>query len=748
MVYNRHLLQLMQIEILVFLKGLRSWKQHGSFRIFVVCFALIFLLAAGLSKEAHARDIQKPLTYTVRRGDTLSEIALRYQVSVARLHRWNGLSGDTIMQGQQLRLWPHTTPRWYVVRRGESLSEIALQFDLSVATLQRLNGITRDRIYPGQRIMLQDLSGNTDRPRTYRVKKGDTLWDIAALFELSIGELKELNNIQGTRIYPGRELIVEEAPEETAAEEEPFEYVVQKGDTLSGIAEKFNTSLGLMRQLNHLNNDRVYPGDILQLKPSSLEEAVHVVRPGETLSAIALKYRIPVAGLMEINGLAGTRILVGQKLRLKTASSETHVVERGDALWEIASAYGRTVQELKALNGLTSDRIYPGQELQLGVHAPTYGGSYRVKPGDYLERIARLHQMGVAELKSVNSLKGAVIHPGDTLRVRPLLHRGTEPREIREIDWAELLASPEGVRKIQAKNGPYYYQRPRAERQTRSTYFEGPVGEPLKNFHRAKRLWGVFESAVSRLPRLSDALAGWHFVLDPGHGGLDPGAIVRALDGNGNPVYVVEDEYVYDVALRVYVLLRLHGAAVTMTLLSPNHLIRQSNPPRVTFVNEKNEVYNSYALNKTNKWRCWPSGGRNGNLYHRVKIARRAFQGVPKKRRIFLSFHADIDPTALEAALVLYYRSGTRVDLRSKRFAQSLLPAFGAGAHVRGRTLGVLRDNPAYVSVLIEIRNLAYIDHAWALRFEALRQRDAEKIVKGVLDYADYPVRTALKMND
>ena len=64
-----------------------------------------------------------------------------------------------------------------------------------------------------------------------------------------------------------------------------------------------------------------------------------------------------------------------------------------------------------------------------------------------------------------------------------------------------------------------------------------------------------------------------------------------------------------------------------------------------------------------------------------------------------------------------------------------MLPALGAGAHIRGRNLGVLRENPAYISVLIEIRNLAYIDHAWALRFEELRQQDAEKIVKGVLDY-------------
>jgi hypothetical protein len=84
----------------------------------------------------------------------------------------------------------------------------------------------------------------------------------------------------------------------------------------------------------------------------------------------------------------------------------------------------------------------------------------------------------------------------------------------------------------------------------------------------------------------------------------------------------------------------------------------------------------------------------------------------------------------------LYYRSksGRNVDAASKTFASALLPSLGAGAYARGRSLGVLRDNPAEVKLLLELRNLAYSDHAWALRFEQLRQRDAEKVVKGLLD--------------
>ena len=79
-------------------------------------------------------------------------------------------------------------------------------------------------------------------------------------------------------------------------------------------------------------------------------------------------------------------------------------------------------------------------------------------------------------------------------------------------------------------------------------------------------------------------------------------------------------------------------------------------------------------------------------------------------------------------------RSG-KVDSPSKDFARALLPALGAGAYSRGQNLGVLRNNPASLKILLELRNLAYTDHAWALRFEELRHRDAEKVVRGILEY-------------
>ena len=655
-------------------------------------YILVALLLCAFAIDAAER--RSPIVHVVKRGDTLSEIAARYRVSQKQIQRWNKLRSSRIYAGQSLKVGlPVRSGDWYRVRRGDTLSKIARQFAVPVYKLKALNRLERDVIHVGQKLYLQKTAA------------------------------------------PARSASADDY------DEEPREYTVRRGDTLSKIALRFDVGLGFLRQINKLKSDLIRPGQKLRLRASRLEEAVHVVKEGETLTEIAARYRVSVSQLQRLNALVGDRILIGQKLRLKDAASTVHIVERGDALWEIARAYGVSVYRLKILNGLRSNRIYPGQELKLYSDrklepsaAPASGprlATYVVKRGDYLAQIARLHQMSVAEITRINKLKkNAVIHPGDRLKVRPMRWV-----ELSEINWDDLQIRRADTPKIASDNGPYYFSRPRNKRQPSRKYYEEHPSSPRRTYRQAARLWREFERKVGSMGRLSSRLEGWHIVLDPGHGGLDPGAIVSTRDGNGNRLYVVEDEYVFDIALRVYVLTRLHGAQVTMTLLSPNHLIRQSDPPTQTFVNEKNEVYNWAAYNQTNKLSAWPHGG---NLETRVRIARQAFAKAPRGRRIFLSIHADSEPKAPEAPLVLYYKSSKsgRVDRVSRQFARSLLPALGAGAHVRGQGLGVLRNNPADVKVLIEVRNMAYRDHVWALRFEDLRHRDAEKVVHGLLDHA------------
>ena len=298
----------------------------------------VSLLQAGEPKTG--------LAYVVKKGDSLGEIALRYNVSVKAIKKWNKLTGDKIFEGQRLRI-ERVPLRSYTVKSGDTLSEIALASNTSLSRLRELNKITGDRIYTGQKLQLVKDRKPTETPSVHVVEKGESLWDIAKQYDVSIAALKKRNHLKTEVITPGMTLSLKEGREEKRAkektdEEDPelFEYKVRPGDNLSTIAERFDVAVSLLKQLNGLRENRIYPGQTLQLRPTSLDEAVHVVRSGETLSSIALKYRMNVSDIKRINEIEGSKIVVGQELRLKGTKPNVYIVERGDALWEVAQAYG------------------------------------------------------------------------------------------------------------------------------------------------------------------------------------------------------------------------------------------------------------------------------------------------------------------------------------------------------------------------------------------------------------------------
>lgn len=187
---------------------------------------------------------------------------------------------------------------------------------------------------------------------------------------------------------------------------------------------------------------------------------VHSVKRGETLSGIAARYGSSVQAIVQANGLSGTTIYPGQTLVIPQGNAtasyiaqgspkpmasggavRVHAVQAGDTLSGIAARYGTTVAALKRANGLASNTIYVGQSLTIPSAAagspsaaqqylPVVGsvgtaacsGSYTVQPGDTLSAIAARCGVTVSDLRALNGLtNNSVLRPGQVLVVSAVI---------------------------------------------------------------------------------------------------------------------------------------------------------------------------------------------------------------------------------------------------------------------------------------------------------------------------------------
>ena len=212
-------------------------------------------------------------------------------------------------------------------------------------------------------------------PEIYIVKRGDTLYSIARDNNITVSELKQLNNLSNNTIYIGQQLLLKKRIEEELPNENDKLYIVKKGDTLYSISRKLNISADTLKSLNKLNSNDIYVGQqLILVKPENqVEYDIYTVKKGDSLWSISQKYNITVNELIKLNNLNNTTLQINQPLKVpKTVieespiqNEETYIVQKGDTLWSISRKLGISVNELKDLNNLTSNLLNIGQQLKI-----------------------------------------------------------------------------------------------------------------------------------------------------------------------------------------------------------------------------------------------------------------------------------------------------------------------------------------------------------------------------------------------
>ncbi len=383
-------------------------------------------------------------TYTVKAGDSLYRIAKNHNISLQELKSLNNLNSDLIFAGQVLKVSGQVSSSQsstntsqssnqtqasgngtYTVKAGDSLYRIAKNHNISLQELKNLNNLSSNLIMPGQvlkvsgQVSSSQPSTNTNTSQssnqtqtngngTYTVKAGDSLYRIAVNHNMSLQELKNLNNLSSNLIMPGQVLKVSgqvsssQPSTNTSQNSNQTQtsgngtYTVKAGDSLYRIAVNHNMSLQELKNLNNLSSNLIMPGQVLKVsgqvsssQPSTNTSqnsnqtqtsgnGTYTVKAGDSLWAIANSHKMTLNDLKRVNNLSSDLIYVGQTLKVtkgavtaankpntQSNTNKTYTVKAGDSLWRIASNNGTTVNQLKALNNLTSDMIYVGQNLKL-----------------------------------------------------------------------------------------------------------------------------------------------------------------------------------------------------------------------------------------------------------------------------------------------------------------------------------------------------------------------------------------------
>ena len=183
---------------------------------------------------------------------------------------------------------------------------------------------------------------------------------------ISIEDIRKINNLKSDILSIGQKLYLIEQPEEIEDK-----YIVQRGDTLYSIANKFQTTKEELMKKNNLNSDILQIGQVLIIPKEEIEEEIkeeyslYTVVKGDSLWKIAKNYNIPVTELIEMNNLKDLTLQIGQQLLVPKELEEenTYIVQKGDTLWKVANKFNLTVDKLKELNNLNTNLLSIGQQL-------------------------------------------------------------------------------------------------------------------------------------------------------------------------------------------------------------------------------------------------------------------------------------------------------------------------------------------------------------------------------------------------
>lgn len=351
--------------------------------LFLFFISLHLLLPEnGIAQTGEQSDV-----HVVRQGETLFSISRQYNIPVVNLRSWNNLTSDNLNVGMRLRIAPErpTNAITHVVQPQEALFAISRQYNVTIAEIQQWNNMRDTNLEIGQELIIYRVPEQSDELLPERV---DTT-------PVAIPQPEQ-----------ARESIV------TAPVQMNTYYIVRSGDSLYRIALNHDMSVDELRGLNQLQSDVLRVGQQLTVRenrgtPPSVSESaedstpqgqftLYTLQRGETSVDILNRFKMTEEEFKELNpGLADMNLAQGQRYTVLLPPSKVfnNPYRKGAGLQELGTVWASRYTDQTVRSTTTSGELYNPTQLTaahpniaLGnviyVENPTTGKGVYVKIND------------------------------------------------------------------------------------------------------------------------------------------------------------------------------------------------------------------------------------------------------------------------------------------------------------------------------------------------------------------------------
>ena len=380
--------------------------------------------------------------HKVRRGDNLSNIASKYDISVVDLKNWNGLRSNSAPLGRNLKILS-TEKIAYKEEKSvtkDSISKVATT-EIAVNDKPIIASVSKE-IKPEKIYKTEKVVTFKDVTKFYKVKKGDNLGEIASKYNVAVADVKKWNKLKSNNVQLGTNLKIVSNEKVTTTVRKEIKQAVDKNETLIASTEpKVKAKAEVKAPI--LKEEKVSAKTIEQ-------ENYYVVVKGDNLSAIARKTNVTVQNIKDWNNLIDNNVKVGSQLIIsndaiannsnsKELKNIEHVVAKGEFLGAIARKYKITVDELREWNHISENSVLAGTKLIVGKEEAKLAEVksknakkeaialnekrekeklYQVKRGDSLFSISqKFPGVTISDIKKWNNIKGESIQPGMKLKI-------------------------------------------------------------------------------------------------------------------------------------------------------------------------------------------------------------------------------------------------------------------------------------------------------------------------------------------